>query len=109
MIAPVVIDDFDTFWREYPRKAGKGAAHRKFEQATRRTTAIAIMQALAAQKAAGMFSTDPQFIPYPATWLHQHRYEDEVVIVRPTLRNGAMAALLEMQEQGALLEHQGGD
>lgn len=102
-----VVSGFDLFWGEYPRKAGKGAARRKFEQAIRRTTALAIIQALAAQKAAGMFSLDPQFIPHPATWLHQERYDDEVVTMRPTLRNGAMAALLEMQEQGTLLEYQG--
>lgn len=109
MTAPVVLDDFERFWIEYPRKAGKGAARRKFEQALKRTTTLAIMQALAAQKAAGMFSPDAQFIAHPATWLHQERYDDEVVSMRPTLRNGAMAALLEMQEQGALLEYQGDD
>lgn len=109
MTAPVVLDPFDLFWEAFPRKAGKGAARRKFEQATKRTTALAIMQALAAQKAAGMFSSDPQFIPHPATWLHQDRFEDEVVMMRPALRNGAMAALLEMQEQASLLEYQGDD
>lgn len=107
--APVVIDDFDLFWLAYPRKAGKGAARRKFEQALKRTTALSIMQALAAQKAAGMFSPDPQFIAHPATWLHQDRFDDEVVTMRPIFRNGAMAALLEMQEASTLLEYQGDD
>jgi hypothetical protein len=111
MVSPsaVVLTDFDYFWQLYPRRTGKGAARRKFEQALKTTTAIAIMQALAAQIAAGMFSPDPKFIAHPATWLHQERYDDEVVMMRPTLRNGAMAALLEMQEQGTLLEYQGDD
>lgn len=104
-----ILDDFDLFWLAYPRKAGKAAARRKFEQALKRTTALAIMQALAAQKASGMFSPDPQFIAHPATWLHQDRFDDEVVTMRPTFRNGAMAALLEMQEASTLLEYQGDD
>jgi hypothetical protein len=31
------------------------------------------------------FSTDPQFIPHPATWLNQHRWADEGVSVTGNL------------------------
>lgn len=104
-----ILGEFEMFWDAYPRKTAKGYARKIFAKALTKTTAISIMQALAAQKAAGMFSSDPKFVPHPSTWLAQERFEDEVVMMRPTLRNGAMAALLEMQEQASLLEYQGDD
>lgn len=109
MTAPVILDEFEMFWQAFPRKIAKAYARRIFARALTRTTALTIMRALAAQKAAGMFSADPKFVPHPSTWLSQDRWDDDVVSLRPTLRNGALAALLEMQEQGTLLEHQGDD
>ena len=109
MTAPVILDPFEVFYAAYPRHTAKGYACKIFAKALTRTTALTIMQALAAQKAAGMFSNDPKFIPHPSTWLAQDRWEDEVVTMRTIPRNGAMAALFEMQEQGTLLEYQGDD
>lgn len=107
--ASVILTDFDLFWDAFPRKAGKGAARQKFDIATRTTAAQIIMQALAAQKAAGMFSPDLKFVPHPATWLHQQRYDDEVVSSRPAFRNGALEALARSQENARLLEFGGDD
>jgi hypothetical protein len=71
---------FEKFWSEYPRKSGKDAAKRKFDKALTKTTFETIMRAVAWQK------WQPQwlkrvngvhvFVPYPATWLHQGRYND---------------------------------
>jgi hypothetical protein len=120
--APVVLADFDTFWDLYPHKISKGDARKAFAQALKKTSFYAIRQALEVQIAAGIFAAriadarcrglpPKQLIAYPATWLRGERWSDEIVVVssRPALRNGAMAALLEMQEQGTLLEHQGDD
>jgi hypothetical protein len=104
-----ILSEFDTFWHLYPRRTGKGAARRRFEQALKRTTALSIMNALQAQLRAGMFSRDPQFVPHPATWLYQDRWEDEVVSSRPAFRNGALEALARSMEQPTLLEHSGDD
>lgn len=109
MTAPVILDEFEMFWAAYPRKTAKGYARRIFAKALTRTTAITIMQALAAQKAAGMLSGDRKYIPHPSTWLAQDRFEDEVVSSRPAFRNGALEALASMAEAGTLLEYQGDD
>lgn len=103
------LDAFEIFYSAYPRRIAKAYARKIFARALTETTPLTIMQALAAQKSAGMFSENPKFIPHPSTWLAQQRWDDEVVAVRPALRNGAMAALLEMQEQASLLEYQGDD
>lgn len=68
-------DDFDEFWRLYPRSTGKGAAKAAFVKALRKTTLQALLEA------AWRFAHDPnlpepQFIPHPATWLNQERWED---------------------------------
>jgi hypothetical protein len=109
MTAPVVIDDFDLFWEAYPRKTAKGYARKIFAKALTKTTALTIMQALAAQKLAGMFSPDAKFVPHPSTWLAQDRWDDAVVSTRPTFRNGALEALARSMERGPMLEHHGDD
>lgn len=79
-VSGVVIEDpFDTFWREYPRKVGKGDARKKFAKALTKTSFDNIMAALQRVKASAQWQKDDgQFIPHPATWLNQERWEDEV-------------------------------
>jgi hypothetical protein len=64
---------FEDFWAAYPRKVGKGAAGRAWAKAMRVTTAEAVGAALRAAK----WPDDPQYIPHPATWLNQGRWDDE--------------------------------
>ena len=74
----VVEEYFDTFWREYPRKTGKGAARKSFEKAMKKTDLKTILDAVKAQKQSSQWRKDGgQFIPHPATWLNQERWEDE--------------------------------
>ena len=79
-VSGVVIEDpFDTFWREYPRKVGKGDARKKFAKALTKTSFDNIMAALQRVKASAQWTKDGgQFVPHPATWLNQERWEDEV-------------------------------
>lgn len=76
-------ETFERFWRDYPRKIGKGAARRAWAGALRIADAAKITAALERQLKAGVFSdikfSETKFIPYPATWLNQERWEDEVV------------------------------
>jgi hypothetical protein len=65
--------DFAAFWIAYPRKTAKEAGRKAWVAATKRATAGEIMAGLSRYS----FSTDPQFIPHPATWLNQHRWADE--------------------------------
>ena len=79
-VSGVVIEDpFDTFWRAYPRKTGKGDARKKFAKALTKTSFENIMRALGEVKASAQWQKDGgQFIPHPATWLNQERWDDEV-------------------------------
>ena len=74
----VVEEYFDTFWRAYPRKVGKGDARKKFAKALTKTSFENIMEALGEVKASAQWQKgDGQFIPHPATWLNQERWEDD--------------------------------
>ena len=67
---------FAEFWAAYPRRTGKLAAEKAFAMAIKRgTTADHIVEA--ATRYAANPPDDPQFIPHPATWLNQGRYDDE--------------------------------
>lgn len=69
---------FEEFWTAYPRKVGKPKASASWERlpAADRDKAIASIPAHAASpqwvKDAG------QFIPHPATWLNQRRFDDDL-------------------------------
>lgn len=66
----------DDFWPECPRKIGKGAARKAFEKACKHTPAEQIIEGMKnfARECAGK---ETQFIPHPATWLNQERWDDE--------------------------------
>jgi hypothetical protein len=70
---------FDTFWTAYPRKVGKGAALAAWKKAKpSRETVDAILKAVEAQKHSRQWlDSDGRFIPNPATWLNQARWQDE--------------------------------
>ena len=70
-------DTFNQFWKLYPRRMGKRAAQLKFRKACERADIFDIMKGL--KEAVVRFkTTDPRFIPHPATWLHQDRWLDEL-------------------------------
>lgn len=70
-------DAFETFWKAYPRKVGKDAARRAFAKV--KVPVETLVAAVEAQKSSPQWTKDNgQFIPNPATWLNQGRWEDEV-------------------------------
>lgn len=71
---------FDLFWENYPRKIGKGAAKASFVKAVKKTGDgyLIIEKAVAYANHCIKTLKDPKFIPYPATWLNQGRWEDEL-------------------------------
>ena len=75
-------DAFETFWKAYPRKVGKDAARRAFAKV--KVPVETLVAAVEAQKASTQWTKDNgQFIPNPATWLNQGRWEDEVADTTP--------------------------
>ena len=72
-------EDFDIFWDAYPRKVGKVEAEKSFNRAKINGKLPDLLNAIAQQKNTDQWKKDGgQFIPNPATWINQRRWEDEV-------------------------------
>jgi hypothetical protein len=71
---------FERFWSAYPKKVGKDAAAKAFAKRKFNAEELdAVLQAIEAQKASpGWIKDRGQFIPNPATWLNEGRWQDEV-------------------------------
>lgn len=68
---------FDLFWKAYPKKVGKGAAETSWARAKINGDFDSVIAALERQKQSEQWQKDGgQFIPNPATWLNQKRWED---------------------------------
>ena len=76
------ISAFDSFWESYPRKVAKGVAIKAWEKILPSEESISeIMAALERHKQSDQWTRDEgRFIPYPATWLNQGRWNDELKI-----------------------------
>ena len=69
-------DSFTEFWKNYPRKIGKGAAEKAWEK--HKPDLPTVLPALKRDRATEQWRKDNgRFIPNPATWLNQRRWEDE--------------------------------
>lgn len=70
---------FEKFWESYPRKAAKQAARKAFDKLHVDEVLLnAMLDALDWQKQTPNWKKDNgQFVPYPSTWLNNHRWEDE--------------------------------
>lgn len=71
---------FASFWSVYPRRVGKAAARQVWRtlHPTAELTAT-ILAAVQAQATCPQWTKDGgQFIPHPATWLKQGRWEDDL-------------------------------
>ena len=69
--------EFDQFWAAYPRKVGKKAALKAWNAAKDKPAAAAIISAVNRAKECEQWQKDGgQYIPHPATWLNQGRWDD---------------------------------
>jgi len=67
---------FEEFWKAYPRKVGKDAARKAWKK--RRPALTTCLEAIKRQQASEQWQKNGgQFIPNPATWISQGRWEDE--------------------------------
>ena len=73
---------FEAFWKEYPRKIAKQKARKSFylinpdQGLTQKMIDAVIVQ----RKTEQWKKDNGQFVPYPATWLNQHRWEDQLTV-----------------------------
>lgn len=84
-------DCFDDFWRAYPRKVGKPNALAAYRRMVKRhwradpDIEATIREGLRAWWAYWQARNEPEFVPHPATWLNQERWNDAPppISVRP--------------------------
>ena len=76
----VMEERFERFWSVYPKKVGKGYARKSFLKIAPSDALLGeMLAAIAAASASFQWKKDKgQFIPNPATWLNQQRWEDEL-------------------------------
>lgn len=71
-------DAFDTFWAAYPRKVGKGAARKAFAKLPADVFPLLVPAVEAQKQCAQWRKNGGEYIPNPATWLNQERWEDKL-------------------------------
>lgn len=73
---------FEEFWQSYPKKTAKAQAEKSFAKINPdRELLDTILKAVEEQKRSKQWLKDEgQFIPMPATWLNQRRWEDVLTI-----------------------------
>lgn len=86
-------DGFTEWWPHYPKKVKKLDAEKAYRAALKRgVTPKEILDGLQRQKAAWKAKgTEPQYIPYPATWLRAGSWEDELDTPAPSTDSPAPA------------------
>jgi len=77
-------EGFEVFWTHYPRRVGKPAALRAFRSVNGAEALADILKDLETR----FQETEKKFIPYPATYLNQRRWEDEPAV--PTLKKSPL-------------------
>ena len=77
-----ITDRFDRFWNEYPRHVSKQNAFKAFEKLNPDEQLLeSMLNAIVIQKRSEQWTKDNgQFIPHPATWINQKRWEDEAPV-----------------------------
>ncbi len=91
-------EQFDMFWSVYPKKVGKQAARKAFEKVPG-SAYPKLIPAVEEQKQSLQWQREGgRFIPNPATWLNQGRWDDEVAGGREKSR-----AAQELDESYAMM------
>jgi hypothetical protein len=99
--ALVRVDDaFESFWSAYPRKVGKGATRAWWAKHRPSATETALMVAsLERQRRSSQWLRDGgRYIPNPATWLNQQRWDDDPEPDVPQLSDKSVASMRATRE-----------
>ena len=91
---------FAEFWAAYPRPVGREAARRAFAKVPKEAWPL-LVPAINAQKLSRQWQKDGgQYIPNPATWLNQGRWEDEAGPAQAQTNNPFLRQLMEEESHG---------
>lgn len=106
---------FSIFWASYPKKVGKGAAEKSWKKIKPTKDLLEkMLNAIETAKQSMQWNKDNgQYIPNPATWLNQKRWEDEIIIDnkysnKSKNSNNMPSAMTTAQKALDLLEQMGG-
>jgi DNA-binding transcriptional ArsR family regulator len=91
---------FGAWWEIYPRRISKQAAIKAWKARTKDKTLPPIEDLLeiTTRYAATVAGKEQEFIPHPATWLNQHRWEDVPTSAPSAQDGGPSQAYLEWLE-----------
>lgn len=78
-----VTEEFDEFYKLYPRKVAKQAALKAYKTARKKHSAAVILEGLQ-RYLVEVSDKDKQFIAHPATWLNGGRWGDELAASAPS-------------------------
>ena len=86
------IDDFDSWWKVYPRKLAKADARKAWKQTApiRPPAADLIKAVIVACRTDAWIEAGGKYIPYAATWLRGERWADVHEIDLADVVNGKM-------------------
>lgn len=79
-------ENFNKFWKMYPRKVGKYAAAVAFKKQIKHIDFLELVKKVE-QFAKEHNNTEERFIPHAQTWLNQKRYEDVKKEIKKSLNN----------------------
>lgn len=83
-------EDFEKFWKEYPRHDAKQDAFRSFTKIIKDTTLDTLIKSVRAFKdTEGWQRDDGKYIPYASTWLNGRRWLDDLPANEPPKKKGA--------------------
>lgn len=99
---------FTEFWEAYPRKVGKREAESVFGRLMRRNDRPSKEDLLAGVGRLCAENRELKFVPHPATWLKQGRWEDEVPSVAEPVHAIAPKPFCENCRSGWVYEDDGG-
>ena len=94
---------FEDFWLLYPRRVAKKdakAAWAKMREADRRASLVACV---AWRRVWSM--SEPEYLPYPATWLNGERWEDELPVAAQSTHASHVIAKPPENVRGAIPAH----
>lgn len=96
-------EKFEEWWACYPRKVGKEAARRAFAKV--KVDVQILIDAVELQKGSEQWTKENgRYIPNPATWLNQGRWEDEVKTVRDMKKTDLKPTATDAERMAQILE-----
>lgn len=76
-------EEFESFWKEYPEKIGKGKAYDSWKKlSTTQKEKCVVQIKLQVENKHFTNKRGEDYIPHPTTWLNQKRWEDEIKIYK---------------------------